>query len=62
MTMPGDITFQSGTFWWGQNLTDFVKNGTIAEARVDDMATRIVAGWYLLGQDKTYPNGKYPLH
>lgn len=60
MSMPGDITFSSGTSWWGQNLTDFVKNGTIAEARVDDMATRIVAGWYLLDQDKAYPNGKYP--
>lgn len=44
MTMPGDITFDSGTSWFGGNLTDYVKNGSISEARLDDMATRIVAG------------------
>ncbi|KAI0689019.1 glycosyl hydrolase family 3 N terminal domain-containing protein [Cytidiella melzeri] len=55
MTMPGDITFSSGTSWWGQNLTDFVANGTIAQARLDDMATRILASWYLLKQDGPYP-------
>ena len=43
MSMPGDITFDSGTSYWGQNLTDFVRNGSIAESRLDDMATRILA-------------------
>ena len=62
MSMPGDITFDSGTSWWGQNLTDFVLNGTIAESRVDDMATRILASWYLLGQDSPdYPPGQSPV-
>lgn len=37
MTMPGDITFNSETTYFGQNLTDSVHNGTIALARVDDM-------------------------
>ncbi|CAL1705089.1 unnamed protein product [Somion occarium] len=55
MTMPGDITFDSGTSYFGQNLTDYVRNGTIPESRVDDMATRILAAWYFLGQDKNYP-------
>ncbi|KAI0364024.1 glycoside hydrolase [Pilatotrama ljubarskyi] len=55
MSMPGDITFSSHTSWFGANLTAFVENGTIAEARVDDMAERIVAAWYLLGQDQNYP-------
>ncbi|KAM3439412.1 hypothetical protein MY4824_002687 [Beauveria thailandica] len=36
---------------WGQNLTDAVRNGTVSEKRVTDMATRIVASWYLVGQD-----------
>lgn len=36
---------------WGQNLTDAAQNGTVAEERVTDMATRIVASWYLVGQD-----------
>ncbi len=55
--MPGDITFNSGTSWWGANLTAFVQNGTIAETRVDDMAERILASWYLLDQDQNYPEG-----
>ena len=66
MTMPGDITFNSGTSYFGANLTAYVQNGTIPEARVDDMATRILAGWYLLGQDSpSYPqtnfNAYHPL-
>lgn len=36
---------------WGQNLTDAVRNGTVQESRVTDMATRIIASWYLAGQD-----------
>jgi hypothetical protein len=28
---------------------------TVPESRVDDMATRILAAWHLLGQDKDYP-------
>ena len=56
MTMPGDITLGSGTSYFGANLTAFVKNGSIPEARLDDMATRILASWYFLGQDSP----KYP--
>ena len=60
MAMPGDIEFNSNTTYFGQNLTDFVRNGTIPESRVDDMATRILASWYFLGQDdQDYPSGKY---
>ncbi|KAI0010234.1 glycoside hydrolase family 3 protein [Xylariaceae sp. FL0662B] len=40
----------------GDNLTLAVQNGTISEDRVTDMATRIIAAWYLLGQNSTdYP-------
>lgn len=56
MTMPGDITFESGDSYFGGNLTTYVNNGTIPESRVDDMATRILAGWYFLRQDaSSYP-------
>ncbi|KAH7921176.1 glycoside hydrolase family 3 protein [Leucogyrophana mollusca] len=55
MTMPGDVTFNSGDSYFGGNLTSFVNQGIISEARVDDMATRIVAGWYYLHQDSGYP-------
>ncbi|GAO17030.1 hypothetical protein UVI_02021960 [Ustilaginoidea virens] len=40
---------------WGQNLTEGVRNGTVAEDRVTDMATRILAAWYLVGQDHDFP-------
>jgi beta-glucosidase-like glycosyl hydrolase len=60
MTMPGDITFDSGTSYFGANLTAYVQNGTIPEARVNDMAIRILASWYLLGQDSPdYPTTNF---
>ena len=68
MTMPGDIFFDSNTMlYFGANLAAYVQNGTIPEARVDDMATRILASWYLLGQDspnypKTNFNAFHPLN
>ncbi|TFK67227.1 glycoside hydrolase family 3 protein [Pluteus cervinus] len=52
MTMPGDITFDSGDSYFGGNLTSYVRNGKIPEARLDDMTTRILAGWYLMRQDQ----------
>ena len=51
MTMPGDIAYDSGTSYWGANLTVAVLNGTVPEWRVTDMATRIIAAWYLVGRD-----------
>ena len=72
--MPGDIDYGSGYTYFGSNLTAYINNGTIPEARLDDMsmsnipfilsidllvpviATRILAAWYLLGQDSPeYP-------
>ena len=58
MSMPGDIDLGSGNSYWGANLTAFVDNGLIAESRVTDMAERIVAAWYLLGQDSDFPDGE----
>ena len=60
MSMPGDIDFTPagiGKFYWGANLTAYVENGTIPESRLTDMAERIVASGYLLGQDKDFPAG-----
>lgn len=53
MAMPGDTSFGSGQTFWGTNLTISVLNGTVPEWRIDDMATRIVAGWYYVSRDKT---------
>ncbi|KAK4507935.1 hypothetical protein PRZ48_001670 [Zasmidium cellare] len=46
MTMPGDVSFDSGTSYWGPNLTIAVLNGTVPQWRLDDMAVRILAAWY----------------
>lgn len=53
MAMPGDVLFDTGTSYWGANLTVAVLNGTIPEWRLDDMVTRIVAAWYFVGRDKS---------
>ena len=51
MTMPGDASFDSGTSFWGTNLTIAVLNGTVPQWRIDDAAVRIVAAWYYVGRD-----------
>lgn len=64
MQMPSCYSF------WGQNLTASVNNGSMPESRLDDMATRfvpswimlgfwlthfrIMAAWYMMGQDVNY--------
>ncbi|KAG5926149.1 hypothetical protein E4U42_003588 [Claviceps africana] len=40
---------------WDKNLVQAVQNGSFAESRVTDMATRIIAAWYQVGQDKGFP-------
>nr|AAL69548.3 beta-glucosidase [Rasamsonia emersonii]5JU6_A Chain A, Beta-glucosidase [Rasamsonia emersonii]5JU6_B Chain B, Beta-glucosidase [Rasamsonia emersonii]5JU6_C Chain C, Beta-glucosidase [Rasamsonia emersonii]5JU6_D Chain D, Beta-glucosidase [Rasamsonia emersonii] len=52
MSMPGDIAFDSGTSFWGTNLTVAVLNGSIPEWRVDDMAVRIMSAYYKVGRDR----------
>lgn len=67
MNMPGFRAYGQGAQdegnpaiarngWWGANLIDMVKNGTVPEWRVDDMVTRTIAAWYKLGQDQGYPD------
>lgn len=52
MTMPGDgLGWQDGKSLWGPQLTRAVLNGSVPVSRLNDMATRIVAAWYQLGQD-----------
>ena len=53
MSMPGDVLFDTGTTFWGTNLTIAVLNGTVPQWRLDDMATRIIAAWYFVGRDNT---------
>ncbi|KAL1855307.1 glycoside hydrolase 3 [Diaporthe australafricana] len=54
MTMPGS-DFNGGTILWGPQLTSAVNSGQVAQSRVDDMVRRILAAWYLVGQNAGYP-------
>ncbi|KAI0380771.1 glycoside hydrolase family 3 protein [Hypomontagnella monticulosa] len=59
MSMPGDTVGNNipltGYSNWMYELTRSVLNGSVPVDRLNDMATRIVATWYQLGQDKNYP-------
>ena len=53
--MPGS-DFNGGTVLWGSKLSQAVSSGSVPQSRVDDMGRRILAAWYLLGQDTSYPS------
>ncbi|KAG9313178.1 family 3 glycoside hydrolase [Chiua virens] len=55
MIQPAGIEYNEDGSYFGPNLTAFVMNNTISMARLDDMATRIVASWYYMHQDEDYP-------
>ncbi|KAL3433257.1 putative beta-glucosidase L [Aspergillus tetrazonus] len=56
MTMPGsDFSTPPGSIYWGDNLAAAIANGSVPQARLDDMVTRILAAWYLVGQDQGHP-------
>ncbi|KAI1141252.1 glycoside hydrolase family 3 protein [Hypoxylon sp. FL0543] len=50
-----DMVMPHASPYWGGNLTQAVNNGSVPESRLDDMATRIIAGWYKMGQDQGFP-------
>ncbi|KAF7189668.1 putative beta-glucosidase E [Pseudocercospora fuligena] len=52
MSMPGDgLRWQDGDTLWGGKLTRATLNGSVPMDRLNDMALRVVAAWYQLGQD-----------
>lgn len=55
MEMPGGL-FEDFLGFFGDLLSLANDVGTVSTARLDEMATRILAGWYLLGQDQGYPS------
>ncbi|RMZ86740.1 hypothetical protein DV736_g6036, partial [Chaetothyriales sp. CBS 134916] len=50
-----DMTMPAGANYWAANLTQAVVNGSVPESRIDDIATRILAAWYQMGQDISFP-------
>ena len=63
MAVPGDsmccIPRSNTGFFWGKNLTEAVHNHTVPAARLEDMATRVLAAWFYLGQDKDFPRANF---
>lgn len=52
MSMPGDgAHWTDGKSFWGPHLSRAALNGSLPMERLNDMATRVVAAWYQLGQD-----------
>lgn len=56
LDMPGDtqVPFLGYSYWMFE-LTRSALNGSVPMDRINDMATRIVATWYHMGQDQDYP-------
>lgn len=56
MLMPGDgNSFEDGLSWFGRNLTTSVLNGTVPESLLDDKVIRIMAAYYKMQQNVSYP-------
>ncbi|KAI6784900.1 beta-glucosidase F-like protein [Emericellopsis cladophorae] len=52
LDMPGDTQVPLfGSSFWMYEMTRAVLNGTVPMERLNDMATRVVATWYQMGQD-----------
>ncbi|KAH5072881.1 hypothetical protein HBH95_160770 [Parastagonospora nodorum] len=58
MTMPG-TDFSGNNILWGPQLKTAINNSQVQQSRLDDMVTRVLSSWYLLGQDKGYPNATF---
>jgi beta-glucosidase len=44
-----DMVMPAAPYWTDGNLTQMVNNGSVPMARLDDMATRIIAPWFKIG-------------
>ncbi|KAH8704646.1 hypothetical protein GQ44DRAFT_743537 [Phaeosphaeriaceae sp. PMI808] len=58
MTMPGS-DFNKGNILWGPLLQTAINSNQVKQTRLDDMVKRILASWYLVGQDKGYPSTSF---
>lgn len=56
MDMPGPISYSNLELsYFGGNITIALNNGSLSEARLDDMITRIMTPYFQLGQNVDYP-------
>lgn len=60
LDMPGDTLIPLfGNSYWMYELTRATLNGSVPMERLNDMATRVVASWYQLGQDEDFPTTNF---
>lgn len=60
LDMPGDTQYALvGASYWMYELTRAVLNGSVPMERLNDMATRVVATWYQMGQDEDFPETNF---
>ncbi|KAK9435574.1 Glycoside hydrolase, superfamily [Metarhizium brunneum] len=60
MDMPGDTQIPLfGFSYWMYDLTRSALNGSVPMDRLNDMATRVVASWYKMGQDNGFPETNF---
>ncbi|AEO56238.1 glycoside hydrolase family 3 protein [Thermothelomyces thermophilus ATCC 42464] len=60
LNMPGDTNVPLfGFSLWQYELTRSVLNGSVPLDRLNDMATRVVAAWYKMRQDKDFPRPNF---
>ncbi|KAF8308382.1 beta-glucosidase [Clavulina sp. PMI_390] len=55
MVMPGESVYGGSTSYFGPALLSAVNSGSVPLSRLQNMATRVLASWYLLGQDSGFP-------
>ena len=55
MVMPGPAEYGGNVSYFGPALVNAVNSGQVPTSRLDDMATRILAAYYVQGQDQGYP-------
>lgn len=46
-----DMTMPLATPYWGPHLLEAIRNGSVPESQIENMATRIIAAWYYSNQD-----------
>lgn len=60
LNMPGDTQIPLfGSSFWMYELSRATLNGSVPMERLNDMATRVVATWYQLGQDEGFPKTNF---
>ena len=55
MVMPGATVYGGNVSYFGPALVNAVNSGQVPVSRLNDMATRILAAYYVQGQDQGYP-------